>query len=146
MRLLGGILLSILSMGGAEAGELLEPGAYQIRHRLELPHVERWAVEKTDTACIAGSPAVGRSHLPILSANMPFKRCVSRALRSTRDGLDYDIVCAGRGSAKAHATYIFSQGAFEGRIFMTMGGKNMTMTEIQRGRRIGECAAVASSH
>ena len=147
MRLLGGILLSILSMGGAAAGERsTEAGAYRIRYWLELPHVERWAVEKTDTACIAGIPAASRSPLPILSANMPFKRCVTKALRSTGNRLDYDIVCAGRGTAKAHATYRFSKGAFEGRIFMTMGGKNMTMTEVQRGRRMGDCAAVASSH
>jgi hypothetical protein len=30
-------------------------------------------------------------------------------------------------------------GAFEGRIAMVMGGKNMTMTEVQSGRRVGGC-------
>ena len=30
--------------------------------------------------------------------------------------------------------------AFSGRIAMVMGAKNMTMTEVQRARRIGECS------
>jgi hypothetical protein len=29
--------------------------------------------------------------------------------------------------------------AFEGRIAMVMGGKNMTMSEVQTGRRVGSC-------
>jgi hypothetical protein len=146
LRRFGGLLLVLLPVGSAEAGEqLLEAGAYRINYRLELPHVERWAVEKTGSACLAGAPANGRSHLPILSANLPFKACTIKALRSTGKVLDYDIVCPGRGAAKARARYTLSDGGFEGRIFMTLGGKNMTMTEVQHGRHIGACA-VASSH
>ncbi len=146
MRWLGGLLLLLLPIDGATAADrTLEAGAYVIRYRLELPHVERWAVDKTDTACLAGMPSAGRTHLPILSANMPFKGCMTRALRSTGKVLDYDIVCPGRGAAKAHAVYTLTDGGFEARIFMTMGGKNMTMTEVQQGRRSGTCA-VASSH
>jgi Protein of unknown function (DUF3617) len=146
MRWLSGLLLLLLPIDGATAGDRqLEAGAYVIRYRLELPHVERWAVEKTDTACLAGLPVPGGAHIPILSANMPFKGCTTRALRSTGKVLDYDIVCPGRGAAKAHASYTLSDSGFEARIFMTMGGKNMTMTEIQQGRRTGTCT-VASSH
>src|SRR5262245_14504139 len=145
MRVLGGLLLFLLSIEGAAAGDWpLEAGAYRIRYRLELPHVERWAVEKTHTACLAGLPAVGRTHLPILSANMPFKGCTIKALRTTGRLLEYDIACPGRGAAKAHAVYTLSDGRFEARIFMTMGGKNMTMPEVQQGRRVGP-RTVASS-
>jgi hypothetical protein len=146
MRWLGGLLLLLLPIDGAMAGDrTLQAGAYVIRYRLELPHVERWAVEKTDTACLAGLPAVSRAPLPILSANMPFKGCMTQALRSTGKVLDYDIVCPGRGAAKAHAVYTLTDGGYEARIFMTMGGKSMTMTEVQQGRRSGTCA-VASNH
>jgi hypothetical protein len=146
MRWLGGLLLVLLPVSSAAAGSpRLEAGAYQISYRLELPHVERWAVERTGSACLAGAPVVGRSHLPILSANLPFKACTIKALRSTGKVLDYDIVCPGRGAAKARASYTLSNGGFQARIFMTMGGKNMTMTEVQRGRLIGTCT-VASSH
>jgi hypothetical protein len=85
----------------------------------------------------------GRAHLPILSGNMPFKGCTIRALRSTTKVLEYDIVCPGRGAAKAHAVYTLSHGGFAARIFMTMGAKNMTMTEVQLGRRVGTCAVAS---
>jgi hypothetical protein len=35
--------------------------------------------------------------------------------------------------------YELSPNAFNGRVAMVMGAKNMTMTEVQHGRRIGEC-------
>jgi hypothetical protein len=36
--------------------------------------------------------------------------------------------------------YELSTNAFTGRIAMVMGAKNMTMTEVQHARRIGECS------
>jgi hypothetical protein len=53
--------------------------------------------------------------------------------------LEYDIVCPGRGAAKGHASYVVSDGTFAGRVAMVLGAKNMTMTEVQQGRRIGNC-------
>jgi hypothetical protein len=144
MRWLGGLLLLLLPVQGVAAGERLEAGAYRIRYRLELPHLERWAVEKTDTACVTGPPVAGHGYLPILSANMPFKGCTVRALQTNGKFMDYDIACPGRGAAKAHAVYTLSEDGFEARIFMTMGAKNMTMTEIQQGRRTGTCALAGS--
>ena len=146
MRRLGAVVSLILLAGSGEAGEAsLQAGAYAIRHRLELPHVERWAVERIDVACIPetlGSEPPG-AMLPILSANMPFKRCIAKAWQLNDKRLDYDIVCPGRGAAKAHASYVLSGDGFTARIFMTMGAKNMTMTEVQSGRRLGSCAVAS---
>lgn len=146
MRRLGAVVSLILLAGSGEAGEAsLQAGAYAIRHRLELPHVERWAVERIDVACIPetlGSEPPGPM-LPILSANMPFKRCIAKAWQVSDRRLDYDIVCPGRGAAKAHASYVLSGDGFTARIFMTMGAKNMTMTEVQSGRRLGSCAVAS---
>jgi hypothetical protein len=36
--------------------------------------------------------------------------------------------------------YEVSSDAFTGHIAMVMGAKNVTMTEVQRARRIGECS------
>jgi len=36
--------------------------------------------------------------------------------------------------------YIFSARTFSGRVAMVMGAKNMTMTEIQHARWIGDCS------
>ena len=146
MRRLGAVVSLILLAGSGEAGEAsLQAGAYAIRHRLELPHVERWAVERIDVACIPetlGSEPP-EPMLPILSANMPFKRCIAKAWQLDDRRLDYDIVCPGRGAAKAHASYVLSGDGFSARIFMTMGAKNMTMTEVQSGRRLGSCAVAS---
>jgi len=75
----------------------------------------------------------------VQSANNPFAKCT--AANFVRDGssFQYDIVCPGRGAAKAHATYTLSADTFSGFVAMVMGAKNMTMTEVQRGRRIGDC-------
>ena len=54
--------------------------------------------------------------------------------------LEYDIVCPERGSAKGHAIYVLSGNKFSGRVAMVLGAKNMTMTEVQEARRIGECS------
>ena len=43
-------------------------------------------------------------------------------------------------AARGHAVYELSTDAFTGRIAMVMGAKNMTMTEVQHARRIGECS------
>jgi hypothetical protein len=142
MQRLGGLLLLALLAVGAEASELrLQSGAYAIRHRLELPHVERWAVERVDITCLRENLGADRQGPmpPILSANMPFRACATKEWRLNGNRLDYDIACPGRGAAKAHATYILSGDAFSARIFMTMGAKNMTMTEVQSGQRVGSC-------
>ena len=76
----------------------------------------------------------------MVSANNPFAKCSATNLTADGTKLEYDIVCPERGSAKGHAVYEVSSDAFIGHIAMVMGAKNMTMTEVQRGRRIGECS------
>jgi hypothetical protein len=47
--------------------------------------------------------------------------------------------------AKARADYTLSADRFEGRIFIVLGAKNMTMTEVQAGRRVGACGPAATT-
>ncbi|MBR0898867.1 DUF3617 family protein [Bradyrhizobium tropiciagri] len=114
-------------------------GAYSIVSRLELPHVERWAVDQTSNVCLSGRLGEGDIPIPVLSANNPFKECTAVNLVASGAAIEYDIICPGRASAKAHATYQVAQGEFSGRVAMIMGAKNMTMTEVVRARRTGEC-------
>ena len=45
-------------------GRLLpQTGSYEITARLELPHLERWAVDKTTIICLP--PSVGDDKIPI---------------------------------------------------------------------------------
>ena len=119
----------------------LPAGSYAITTRLELPHLERWAIDKTTTICLSGHVAGGQIPIPVLSDNNPYAACTTANLAIDHGKLDYDVLCPGRGSAKAHATYLLGADHFAGRVAMVMGGKNMTMVEVQHARRIGDCGS-----
>jgi Protein of unknown function (DUF3617) len=121
------------------ADPALPSGAYEVIARLELPHLERWAVDHVATVCIPSSRRNGEILVPVLSANNPFAQCTAENMVGDDARLQYDIVCPGRGAAKAHATYSVSSETFSGNVAMVMGAKNMTMTEVQTARRIGDC-------
>jgi hypothetical protein len=118
----------------------LPNGSYELTARLELPHVERWGVDKTMVICLSESRKPGVIPVPVVSANNPFAKCSAANLVADDSKLEYDIVCPERGAARGHAIYELSTNAFTGRIAMVMGAKNTTMTEVQRARRIGECS------
>ena len=120
-------------------GRLPQGGSYELTARLELPHLERWAVDKKTIICLPTSLNNGDLPIPIVSANNPFAQCSSANVAAQFSKLEYDIVCPGRGAAKGHAIYILSDDTFSGRVAMVLGAKNMTMTEVQQGRRIGNC-------
>jgi hypothetical protein len=82
----------------------------------------------------------------VLSVNNPFAGCPAKNVRLSGPELSFDIVCEGRDSAKARATYTLRPDAFEGRIAMVLGGKNMTMNEVQVGRRLGGCDPAGARH
>jgi Protein of unknown function (DUF3617) len=121
-------------------GRLPQNGFYVITARLELPHLERWAVDKTIIICLPGVLSNDRLPIPIISANNPFAKCSTANVMMDAPKLEYDIVCPERGSAKGHAIYVLSGNKFSGRVAMVLGAKNMTMTEVQETRRIGECS------
>ena len=136
--------LMVLSAAGnvvaaQQHSPLLSAGSYEIAYRLELPHVERWAIEKTATICLSDMSGSVAATLPVLSSNNPFKDCTAVNIRQDGPSLSYDIKCQGRDAAKAHAAYELSSGGFKGRVAMVMAAKNMTMTEVQVGHRVGGC-------
>ena len=134
-------LVGVLA-GVAQADQtdtLLQDGAYEVKVRLELPNVVNWAADKTTTICVADAEGTGDRPLPVLSDNNPLAACPAKNVRRKGAILSFDIECAGRDGARARAVYTLTPRRFEGRIAMVMGGKNMTMTEVQAGRRIGSC-------
>ncbi len=129
-------------LGETRLGEgSLPVGSYALTTRLELPHLERWAIDKTTTVCLDGHAAASQIPIPIMSANNPYAACAAANLVLDHGRLDYDVLCPGRDSAKAHATYVLGADQFVGRVDMVLGGKNMTMTEVQRAHRLGDCSA-----
>jgi hypothetical protein len=135
------ILVQQPSLCETPIGEAALPhGSYAITTRLELPHLERWAIDTTTKVCLTGSLATSQIPIPILSANNPYAKCAAGNFIIDNGRVEYDIVCPGRDAAKAHATYLFGTDRFAGRVAMVLGGKNMTMTEVQHARRIGDCS------
>jgi Protein of unknown function (DUF3617) len=118
----------------------LPGGSYEVNARLELPHLERWGVDKTAIVCLPDSRGDGEIPVPVVSANSPFAKCSAANLIADGSRLEYDIVCHERGAARGHAVYELSTNAFTGRVAVVMGAKNMTMTVVQQARRIGECS------
>lgn len=141
-RTLAAFLLAVVGLGAVDASEpktVLTNGSYEVEVRLELPHLEDWAVRKLATVCVTDDG--GSRGLVVLSDNNPLAKCPASNVRQDGDTLTFDIACEGRNAARASAKFLLASERFRGRIAMVMGGKNMTMTETQVGRRIGTCPA-----
>ena len=132
-----GILAGVVQ--AEQQATLLQEGSYEVHVRLELPNVDNWAATKTAVICIQNAGETIKVPLPVLSPNNPFTGCPAKNVEQSGANLSYDIVCEGRNAAKAQATYTLRAGEFKGRIAMVLGGKNMTMREVQVGHRLGRC-------
>jgi len=125
----------------AEEPVSLENGAYAVNVRLELPHVEMSGVSSDHTICLPKERSSSDQGLVVLSENNPLAHCPASNVHQDNDTLTFDIICPGHNAASAHAKYVLTHTTFDARIEMKMGGKNMTMTEIQLGHRVGACEA-----
>jgi hypothetical protein len=143
MRVVPATLAALFLAAAARGGEAVPAGLYAVTVRLELPHVERWAVDQTHVVCI-GDPDAALP-VPVLGAAASFAPCAARDVVREEAGFSYVIDCPGRDAPRASAVYRLTDDGFRGRIAMIMGAKNMTMTEVQSGRRLGPCTAPASA-
>jgi hypothetical protein len=128
----------------ASAGDpWLPDGAYEMVIRLEAPHLESYAVDSVHRVCFAAGWATEAIPTPVESVYQLFASCAADHIERGVGAIEYDIVCPGRDSARAHASYHATDDGFVGRVAMVMGGKNMTMTEVVRARRLGACNETA---
>lgn len=125
----------------ARAGDVpaLQPGEYQVRVSIELPHVEDTGASKVATICVPESDSHPTWGLVVLGDNNPLARCPASNVRRDGNTLTFDIICRGGNQATASARYTVAAQRFAGVIAMKMGGKNMTMIEHQTGHRVGSC-------
>ena len=138
--MLGVLLFLFAGVGRAEDLPLLQAGSYEVQVSLELPHVEDTGAKKTSMICVTGPENKDNRGLLVLSENNPLGHCPASNFHQEGDTLTFDIACPGGNAAIASAKYVLGAQSFQGRISMKMGGKNMTMTETQTGRRVGDCA------
>jgi hypothetical protein len=142
LRAASAFMAALMLAAVAQAAQdeaLLQDGAYEVEVRLELPNVLRRGADSTTTICLPYADGGNGAPFPVLSSNNPLAKCPASNVERDGATLSFDIFCEGRGAARAHAVYRLMPDAFEGRIAMVMGGKNMTMTEVQAGRRVGSC-------
>lgn len=132
------VALSATANGGSESLRII-PGAYEVDVRLELPFVEAAGAAKSAVVCLTEGASDGTHGLVVLSENNPLGACATSNAVEGAETISFRIACPGVNAAQADAAFTFAGDTFEGRIKMKMGGKNMTMSEWQRGRRIGDC-------
>jgi len=127
------ILLPLTLLGTPALAHDIPPGLYAIEYRLEMPHLERYAVTNRVERCIDGE------RLPVISAKQAFTDCALEDRISEPARLRYSLICEGASTARAFAEYKPAPDGFTGRIFVKLGAKNMTLTEVQSGIRLGAC-------
>jgi hypothetical protein len=135
----GAQLLAALATAAAAAGEpALAPGLYQIEVRIALPNVQDVAAPMVFTRCISVPDVQSGRAFALLSDN-PLKACDLVDYRVTDARAMYRIACPGPNKGSAVGMFELAPSAYRGVIDMNMGGKNMTMSETQVGRRTGDC-------
>jgi hypothetical protein len=133
-----GFVPALFLLTAPTIAEGLKPGSYEVTYRLEVPHVERFAIDQTVRVCLSK----GSRAMPVLSANNPLAACPASNIKQEDAVLTFDILCPGRRyeRSEGHARFTLSATGYQGRIHMIMGGKNMTFVEVQKGRRVDNCS------
>ncbi|MGI9387931.1 MAG: DUF3617 domain-containing protein [Methyloligellaceae bacterium] len=116
----------------------LRPGLYEIEVSVELPHLTNPAATQKVSMCITDAQSAGHATFQILS-EMPIAKCPTSPISFGGGKAEFRVICPGKRAAHALAKFSISTDAFDGTIRMNMGGKNMTVIERQKGKRIGTC-------
>ena len=90
------------------------------------------------TRCVSPDDLKSGQAFFVLSDN-PLKHCGLVDYQTTDSAALYRIVCPGPNKGNAVAVFDTKGSTYRGTIRMNMGGKNMTMSETQSGKRIGDC-------
>jgi hypothetical protein len=132
------VVAALAATGSNAAGPALAPGLYQVEVRISLPNVQDVAAPIVLARCVSPAALESGQAFFVLSDN-PLKNCNLLDYQATADTVIYRIACPGPNMGSAVALFETTGAAYRGSIKMNMGGKNMTMSEAQIGKRIGDC-------
>lgn len=135
---LASVIAALAATGSGAANPSLTPGLYQVEVRIDLPNVQQAAPPIVLTRCVSPPDLESGQAFFVLSEN-PLKHCDLLDYQASTDAATYRIACPGPNKGSAVAVFETAGTAYRGSIKMNMGGKNMTMSETQVGRRIGSC-------
>jgi hypothetical protein len=127
-----------MAAGSGVAEPLLTPGLYEVEVRISLPNVQDTAAPIVLTRCVRPADLQSGQAFFVLSDN-PLKNCDLLDYQATPDTAVYRIACPGPNRGSAVAVFDTTGTTYHGNIKMNMGGKNMTMSETQAGKRVGDC-------
>jgi hypothetical protein len=131
--------IAVLLMPVASASDTFpDPGLYRVEVRIALPNVQESAEPMIVTRCIDSTALKSGQAFFVLSEN-PLAHCDLLDYAVNRGTATYRIACPGPNRGRALAVFQTTHNAWRGSIEMNLGGKNMTMSETQSARRIGEC-------
>jgi hypothetical protein len=133
-----GLVAALAATGSGAADLSLTPGLYQVEVRVGVPNVQDAAAPQVLTRCIRPDDLKSGQAFFVLSDN-PLKRCQLVDYQATADAALYRIVCAGQNRGSAVGVFDTKGTSYRGTIRMSPDGKNMTRSETQAGKRIGNC-------
>ena len=134
------ILAALLTAPSASTWALAQAsgGLYEVTARIELPNVAPVAEPIRATLCLTAEALRSAAAFRVLSRN-PLAACARTDVAVSGAATTFRITCPGPNAPWALARFEVTGRGFKGAIHMNMGGKNMTMTERQSARRIGDC-------
>ena len=131
-------LAALLIASAAPARADVRGGLYEVTARIELPNVAPVAAPIRTTLCLTTEALRTATAFRVLSRN-PLAACGRSDVVHSGAATTFRITCPGPNAPSALARFEVTDHGFKGAIHMNMGGKNMTMTERQSARRIGDC-------
>lgn len=135
---LAGAITALAATGSGAADPSMTPGLYQVEVRVALPNVQDVAAPRVLNRCVGPDDLKSGKAFFVMSDN-PLKSCDLLDYQVISGTATYRIACPGPNRGSAVAVFDFTGTSYRGSIRMNMGGKNMTMSETQVGRRIGDC-------
>lgn len=130
------LVLACLAAPAPGAAGGLPDGTYRVAVHVAIPNVETRDYDFETEICWRGAQDPAMPLGPLGPG--PLARCPSHA-RDTADGVTVVTVCGGPNAGFATATYAATPGGFTGKVAIDLGGKNMTVAEVQRAARLGSC-------
>jgi hypothetical protein len=124
----------------AQERALLEPGLYEVTVTLALPNVKEIPLLEKIERCITPATLRDGSAFGVLSEN-PAKSCNRLDYEMSDGSATFRVDCLRPNSASGKGVFELHRRDYRGTISLQMGGKNMTMSELQSAHRIGECRA-----
>ena len=131
-------VVALAATGSNAAEPLLTAGLYQIEVRIALPNVQDVVAPMVLNRCLSADDLKSGQAFFVRSDN-PLRNCDLLDYQVTDGTASYRIACPGPNRGRAVAVFETTATTYRGSIKMNMGGKNMTMSETQIGKRTGDC-------